>query len=76
MHGFKGVKMVYRVANGAADGLAKWAYGTSTGRYFQDYMELPVKVQKSIFINRTGMPYYRPKCNRDALFLVKANNIF
>lgn len=61
--GFKGVKLVYREQNGAADGLAKWAQGLATDIVMQDYQELPIAIQKQIYFYRTGLLSFRPKCN-------------
>lgn len=47
--GLKGVKLVYREQNGAADSLAKWTQGLAMDMVIQDYQELLIAIQIIIF---------------------------
>lgn len=54
---------IYRQANKLVDGLAKVAYGLDTRIYFHKLAVVPHPIQKLLFVDRIGLPYFRPKCN-------------
>lgn len=59
----EGLYLTTRQANMVADGLAKWAYTMDEMVTFQNLDEIPRVIQKLIFIDRVGLPYFRPKYN-------------
>lgn len=62
------MKLVYREENSAADGFAKWVHGLDMLVISQDVNDLPRSLQKILFFDRIGLPYYRPNIIRGALF--------
>lgn len=61
VRGFKGVNLVYREENTAADGFAKWEHGLDTMIISQDVRDLPRSLQKILLFDRIGLPYHRQK---------------
>lgn len=56
------IQLIYKEENKVAGLLAKEAHSAPEGREFYRIGDLPLHIQKCIFIDRIGLPSFRPDC--------------